>query len=149
MDDLDSFVARRLAHLIDDLESDADEVRWDAASDIKDMGTAAAAAVPFLVKVLLDRRPTEFDPYIRGMACDALRAIGPEAREAIPALIECTADEPGLPEESRWLRLRAAEAIFRISGEDDISRRVAVELANDPEEWLRKKAEECLKKESS
>jgi len=55
-------------------------------------------------------------------------------------LIECTADEPGLPEEGRWLRLRAAVAIFKISGDAEIARRVASELTDDAEEWLREKA---------
>ena len=145
MDELDSFVARRLADLIADLQSDDEEVRWDAASDIKDMGTAASAAVPFLVKVLLDRRPTEFNPYVRGIVADALGAIGSQARDSVSALIECTVDEPGLPEEVRWLRLRAAVAIYRITGDGKIVRSVAGQLANDPEWWLREKAGECLR----
>jgi HEAT repeat protein len=144
VDDPEAFVERRLAALIADLQSTDEEIRWDAASDLREMGTAAAAAVPSLVKVLLDLRDSEINPYCRGMACDALGAIGLQARDAVPALVECTADETELVEESRWLRLRAAAAIFRITGDGEITRRVAGQLADDPEEWLREKAKESL-----
>lgn len=144
MDDPDAFVERRLAELISDLESDDEGERWDAAGELKDMGPLAAPSVPALIKVLRNRRLTEFNAYVRGMACDALGAIGPEARDAVPTLIECTADEPGLSEEGRWLRLRAAVAIFKISGDAQVARRVAGELLSDSEEWLRVKARECL-----
>jgi hypothetical protein len=79
------------------------------------------------------------------MVCDALASVGPEARDAVPAfLTECTADEPKLSEESRWLRLRAAVAIFRNSGDGEIARRVAGQLATDPEDWLRDHAAQSL-----
>jgi hypothetical protein len=35
-------------------------------------------------------------------------------------------------------------AIFKISGDGQIARKVAGQLANDPEEWLREKAGEFL-----
>lgn len=142
MDDPEAFVARRLFELIADLGSDDESLRWDAAGDLKEMGPLADSAVPALIKVLRDRRPTEFNPYVRGMVCDALGAIGPEARDAVQALVECTANEPGLVEEARWLRLRAAVAIFKITGDAEIVRRVVGELVNDPEWWLREKARE-------
>jgi len=78
------------------------------------------------------------------MACDALGSIGSGAFDAVPALIECTANEPGLVEEARWLRLRAAVAICRITGDGKFARQVAGELADDPEEWLREKAVEWI-----
>jgi HEAT repeat protein len=145
VDEPEAFVARRIAALIADLQSDDEHRRWDAASDTKQMGPLAAPAVPALIKVLLERRPTEFNPYVRGMACDALGAIGTEASDAVSALVECTADEPGLVEESRWLRLRTAVAIYRITGDVEIVRRIAGELANDPERWLREKSGEWLR----
>jgi HEAT repeat protein len=137
VDDPEAFVERRIAALIADLESDDESLRWDAAGDIRDMGTAAAAAVPFLVKVLLDRRRTEFNFYARGMAADALGAIGPAALDAIPALIDCTRPDSELPEEGRWLRLRAAMAIFKIGGDPQVAQQVAGELLGDQEWWLR------------
>jgi HEAT repeat protein len=78
------------------------------------------------------------------MSADALGAIGPAALDAIPALIESTRPDPELPEEGRWLRLRAASAIFRIGGDPQVARQVASELMDDPEWWLRDHAARCL-----
>ncbi len=146
MEEPEAFLERRLADLIADLKSDDEEVRWDAASDVKDMGTAAAAAVPALIELLLDRRIAEFTFYAKGMAADALGEIGPAARDAIPALLECTRPDSKLPEEGRWLRLRSAAAIFSISSDVLVVRRVVGELTDDPEDWLRAHAANLLEK---
>lgn len=143
MDDPDAFVARRLADLIADMAAD-DDARWDSAADLRDMGPLAVAAVPALVRAIHDRRATEFDPYARGMIADALGSIGPGAHEAIHALADCAMHESSHAEESRWLRLRAAVATFKISGDGQLARIVAAELLNDPQEWLRAKAAQCL-----
>ena len=146
MDELESFVTQRLAVLIADLKSGDDDLAWDAAADLLPMGPAAAPAVPSLIKVLLARRRTEFNFYAKGMAADALGAIGPAARDAVPALLECTRPDPEFPEEGRWLRLRSAAAIFNISGDVLVARRVAGELTDDPEDWLRAHAANLLEK---
>jgi len=49
VDDPESFVERRLAALVAGLQSNDEGVRWDAASDIKDMGPIAVAAVPAFI----------------------------------------------------------------------------------------------------
>ncbi|HEY1598855.1 MAG TPA: hypothetical protein VGG64_04590 [Pirellulales bacterium] len=146
MDELETYVADRLRDLMADLKSGDIDLAWESAADLMPMGPAAGPAVPALIEVLLDRRRTKFNFYARGMAADALGAIGPAAVATIPALIDCTQPEPEMVEEGRWLRLRAAAAIFRISGEVQVARQVAGELVDDPEWWLRDHAAKLLEK---
>jgi HEAT repeat protein len=144
MNELENYVADRLRDLIADLKSGDDDLAWDAAADLVPMGPAAEPAVPALIDVLRDRRHTQFSFYAKGMAADALGAIGPAAVATIPALMECTQADPELPEEGRWLRLRSASAIFRISGDPQLARQVAGDLMDDAEWWVREHAANLL-----
>lgn len=114
-------------------------VRQVAAGALGAMGPEAVEAVPALIQALGDE-----DIFVRDGAAGALGAIGPEAKEAVPALIEAlrNADVPrssaawalgaigpeawdavpvlieALGDEDIYVRMRAAEALKKITGKD-------------------------------
>ena len=59
-----------------------------AAEALRQIGPAAAPAVPALIETLKDT-----DPTAKWLAADALGAIGPAAAPAIPALVEVLKDK--------------------------------------------------------
>src|SRR5436190_1976000 len=99
-----------LNELIAAIESGDEDASWDSSSEIVRIGPPAAAAVPALIWTLKSGNYSEISNYVTGMAADALAAIGPAAIDAVEALELLTIEKPNLPEEGRWLRLRAATA---------------------------------------
>jgi HEAT repeat protein len=81
--------------------------RARAATALRDMGPAAARAVPMLALALWDRNAAS----VREAAADALRAMGPAARQAIPALA-CV-----LRRDDHWAKQAAAAALVAAGGE--------------------------------
>src|SRR5207237_6054407 len=89
--------------LIDALGNDrSEEVRRSAASALGSMGPEA---VPALINALRDQ-----DPYTRGYAADSIGRNGPEAKAAVPALIEILKNK----DESGEIRGKAANSLGRI-----------------------------------
>lgn len=75
---------------------DAAETRSDALDGLRLLGATAAAAVPALAALLPDRRASTWDRVVEVLGC-----IGPQAKEAVPALIEavqaCGVDQVSAP----------------------------------------------------
>ena len=69
-------------------------------------------------------------------ACQLLWHLGPRASTAIPALEHCLGLDGREYDLIRWLRLMAAEAKWRITGDSTAALAVATELLADPEWWL-------------
>jgi HEAT repeat protein len=84
-------------------------VRTVTVIAIGEMGPAAEAAVPDLIKILDDNRP-----LTRMMACESLAKIGPAARGAIPALTKKLQDEHG------GVRRDARDALDCIEGRSSV-----------------------------
>lgn len=76
-------------------------VRYWAATALKKFGPEATGAVPGLIGALKTfpggkpelEGPVRYFPDVRSVSAEALGAIGPGAKEAIPALEEATKDE--------------------------------------------------------
>lgn len=77
-----------LALVIELFEDDIDVVRQSAAQSISGAGPEAAAAVPALIRLLLDDR----DYRVRHAAALALGAMGSSAKAALPALTKALSD---------------------------------------------------------
>jgi len=75
---------------------DAADTRTDSLDGLRLLGSSAAPAVPALAALLLDRRARTWDRVVEVLGC-----IGPQAKEAVPALIEavqaCSVDQVGAP----------------------------------------------------
>ncbi len=82
-------ISSRVPTLIEALKDPDSDVGYGAAQALGRIGPEAKAAVPALIKALVD------DPRntVRSHAAQALGQIGPEAKAAVPALIEALKDE--------------------------------------------------------
>ena len=93
-------------------------VRYFAASSLKEMGPAASNAVPALTRVVAYAgigAETNNMFYVRAIAAVALGKVGPAATNALPAL------QVAMHESEGYLRGQSAVAIWRISGDVDIT----------------------------
>lgn len=125
--------------LIDRLRDDNEIVRGALLNALENLGPSAAPATAALVQLL-----TASDDIIeRGFAADVLGAIGTAAGMAGPELAKCI-EEPGDGAARLFLRLKVANALWRISGEPDHLLAIGNEAAHDLEWWLRLKAAICL-----
>jgi hypothetical protein len=84
----------------------ANVARFDAVQGYRVLGSAAKGSVPELIHLL----ETEPSPQVRSSIAQALGAIGPAARAAIPALRKAAQDN------DKELRLNAAFALVNIEG---------------------------------
>lgn len=122
------------------------------AENAEDMGLTRATAIAIaqanpqkaadFVSMLADFL-TEIDNESDGMvvsdgfvAVQLLGHLGPLAAPAIPAIDRCIGLDGSHEELVRWLRLMAAEAKWRITGDPATALAVAMELLNDEEWWL-------------
>lgn len=77
------------------------------------------------------------------IACNQLADLGPAAIEAVPALLRCAEDVTDIIE-NRFMRLAAARAIWKITGDPKLSVPVCERLLLDRECWCRRYAVELL-----
>jgi HEAT repeat protein len=89
--------------------------------------------------------PPECDlPYIRReIVCDELAEIGPEAREAVLALVQCARDETDTFA-AKTMRFAAVSALWRITSDPVLSVPLCERLLLDLECWFRRWVVELL-----
>jgi hypothetical protein len=97
-----------ITSLIAGLGHEDSEVRNHAALALRDVGRAAAPAVPALIATLADD-----DLSVRGATVQALEAIGVAAKDAVEPLLEIAARDPCL-----FVRAGALEALVVIAPRD-------------------------------
>jgi hypothetical protein len=125
-------------HLLKALDDPDEAVRWWATSSLGDLGPAGSSAVPALVDLLKDETirfaaiealaklgPREVpslvnalrdpNPLVRLGAVEALGQIGPDAREAYPAI------HPLLNDADRRVRESASKALENISQSSSVA----------------------------
>lgn len=87
---------------------------------------------------------TDDQPYLlREIVCNELADIGPDAREAVPALLLC-ADDMTDSTVAKFMRLAAARAVWRISGDPSVYTPICERLLLDRECWFRRHVIELL-----
>ena len=124
---LGSISAAALPALIRLLKGENMVVVSNAARALGQIGSSKS--VPHLIELL-------GNPDCADDAAIALGDIGPAAQEAIPALRTCVQLEGTDDAFVRALRLAAANAIWKISGDFADVLAVATEMLDDEEEWL-------------
>jgi len=89
--------------------------------------------------------PHEDDqPFIlREVVSDELAAIGPDAREALPALLRCAGDMTDSTV-AKSMRLAAVTAMWKISGDPSVCIPICERLLLDRECWFRRHVVELL-----
>jgi len=148
----------RLEQLINDLKNPDEQVRYQAAEALKQMGQEAKAAVPALIATLQDEKLKAAGSSVRYKAAEALGEIGaPAANKAIPVLRAMQRDrqERSDIQAAAWValmkiyrndpdpkvRVKAAEGMGQ-SGPWAIP--FLTEMLKDQDEAVRKAAEEGL-----
>jgi len=87
---------------------------------------------------------TDDQPFLlREVVCELLADIGPEAREALPALLRCADDETDSTV-AKSMRLSAARAAWKISGDPSVYIPICKQLLLDQECWFRRHVVELL-----
>lgn len=89
--------------------------------------------------------PHEDDqPFLlREIVCDELADLGPDAREAVPSLLRC-ADDTTDSTVARFMRLSAARALWKTSGDPAVCLPPCERLLADAECWFRRQVVEMI-----
>jgi HEAT repeat protein len=134
-----------LAVLLDQLNNSTDYFyRRKAARVLGTMGPAAKEAIPSLVKSLQRNDKYGYGyPYSeyrssRDAPYEALANLGPVAQSAVPALIDALKDT------DPFIRLKAAEAIWKIDKKSNAVVTVTIELLKARSALVRERAGEVL-----
>jgi HEAT repeat protein len=116
-------------------EHEEDNVKWHLLSELNRLCPGAAQTVPFYVQFLKQK-----DAHRRWFAADALGNFGPKARPALPALRAALADENVV------VRLMAAKAIWRITGDKAVAVPAFRESLRNPQTccWMHRDAIKLL-----
>lgn len=77
-------------------------------------------------------------------AIDVLAHTGPQAKPAFATLNDLLPLVESDRDSKRWLALRAARAVWKITGDSSLAAEFAAKLAEDEEAWLRIHAAELL-----
>lgn len=104
-----TFQDKPLSYWIGELKAQAPQSRNAAAYAISGMGAGAKAAVPALAAAL--KNPDEINT-VRFPILVAFREIGPDAKDAVPAI------EPFLDDRNEEISAMARKAIKAITGTD-------------------------------
>jgi HEAT repeat protein len=117
-----SAVVPELIHI---LKEDSDgKVRTEAAHALGKIGERAGAASRALADVVVD---PDYGDILRGEAAWALARVGPLAPDTVPALSAAARDHSG------YVGVRAAEALWKASGEASRAALALVARLEDPE----------------
>lgn len=89
--------------------------------------------------------PPDFDLAYqrRELSCNELADLGPEAMQAVPALLKCAEDETD-DISAKSMRLAAVSAIWKVTGDPAISVGMCERLLLDSECWFRRWVVELL-----
>ena len=139
LDTLPTVAALAVPELIEATADEDEPMRWAVLGCLEKSGSAAAPAIPTLVRILQGDGPDGGDTLVRGLAADALGAIGEKAQEAAYYLLECL-QEPGDDTETTYFHLQVARALWMIEGEPEHTLTRAVPLLQHPSCRMRARA---------
>jgi hypothetical protein len=125
-------------------DADLDAVRDAAIHHLLRFPRLPERTTAIMRSILGDMDDSDLVLNRRVAAIDVLAHMGPQAKPALATLNDLLPFVESERDFERWLALRAARAMWKISGDSEPAVEVAGKLAVDDEAWLRIHAAELL-----
>lgn len=125
-------------------DPDLDAVRDAALHHLLRFPRLPDRTIEIMLAILADDDETYLVLNRKVAACDVLAHIGPQAKPALATLNDLMPLAESDRDNDRWLVLRAARAVWKITGDSTPAADVAARLMEDEEAWLRIHAAELL-----
>jgi len=126
-------------------DADLDVVRDAALHHLLRFQQLPERTIGIMQVILADEDDSDLALNRKVAACDVLAHIGPKAKPALAILNDLLPLVESDWDSDRWLALRAARAVGKISGDSEPAMEVAARLAEDEEAWLRVHANDLLR----
>lgn len=118
-------------------DADLDVVRNSALYHLLRFPRLPDRAIEIMLAILADEDDSDLVLNRKVAAIDVLAQMGPQAKPAFAMLNDLLPLAESDRYNKRWLALRAARAIWKVSGDSSPAMEVASRLAQDEEAWLR------------
>lgn len=125
-------------------DEDMDLVRDSALCGLLQFPKLPERTVEIVLSILADEGDSDLVLTRKMAACDVLGHIGQQAESSLPALYDLLPLSESKHDFKRWLALRAAKAIWNITGDSEPALEVAARLTEDAQFWLVIHAHELL-----
>lgn len=135
----DEKIAVLLDLLAGGFENDADlDVVWDAAlQHLLQFPQLPVRTTAIMLGILDDKDNSDLVMSRKVAAIDVLAQMGPQAKPAFATLNDLLPLVESDRDNDRWLALRAARAVWKITGDSAPALEVASNMLDDEEAWLR------------
>ncbi len=125
-------------------DADLDAVRHAALHHLPRFPRLPDRARQIMLTILTDEDDCDLVLNRKVAAIDVLAHMGPQAKPALTTLIDLLPLVVSDRDNNRWLALRAARAIWKVTGDSELAAEVAGRLAEDDQFWLAIYANELL-----
>lgn len=125
-------------------DADLDVVREAALNHLLRFPRLPHRTIQIMLSILADENDSDLVISRKVAAIDLLAHMGVQAKPALAILNDLLPIAESKHDFKRWLALRAARALWKITGDNQPAVEVAAKLAEDEEAWLRVHAAELL-----
>lgn len=125
-------------------DADLDAVRDAALHHLLQFPRLPERTIGIMLSILAVENDSDLVLNRKVAACDVLAHIGPKAKPAFATLNDLLPLVESDSDFERWLALRAARAVWKITGDSWFAVEVASMVAEDEEAWLRIHANDLL-----
>lgn len=125
-------------------DADLDVVREAALNHLLRFPRLPDRTTAIMLGILADEDDSDLVLTRKMAACDVLAHMGQQAKLALATLIDLLPLVESDRDIERWLSLRAARAVWEITGDSSPAEEIARNLAEDEQAWLRIHAAELL-----
>jgi len=117
-------------------DADLDVVREAALNHLLRFPRLPDRTTAIMLGILADEDDSDLVINRKVVAIDVLAHMGPQAKPALTTLIDLLPLVESDRDSKRWLALRAARAIWKITGDSAPALEVASKMLDDEEAWL-------------
>lgn len=117
-------------------DEDMDLVRDSALCALLQFPKLPERTVEIVLSILADNHDSDLTLTRKMAACDVLGHMGQQAESSLPTLYDLLPLAESKHDFKRWLAVRAAKAIWKITGDSEPALEVAARLTEDAQFWL-------------